>query len=210
VNRNRIELWNLCQYPALLSRLWGEFYTGKNTLNLGLVSQTGFRLSLSSIWTFKGIVHLKKSCHHLLTLMLFQACMNFLLLLNTKEDILKVFGNQDPIDYHSRKHNTTTIPLSGYWHSSKGLQKAALLELSSASVSGLNGFVNLCLSEMPWAIWPFTSWIRWRSWWSKTLRERTLNSSARYDQQIQHCLQHFILRWPWHYIYATNPKPYLV
>jgi len=36
-----------------------------------------------------------KFCHHLLTLKLFQSCMNiFLLLLNTKEDILKNVSNQ--------------------------------------------------------------------------------------------------------------------
>jgi len=31
----------------------------------------------------------ENSCHHLLTLKLFQTCVNFSLLLNTKEDILK-------------------------------------------------------------------------------------------------------------------------
>jgi len=33
-------------------------------------------------------------CHHLPTLKLFQTYMNFFLLLNTKEDILKNMGNQ--------------------------------------------------------------------------------------------------------------------
>ncbi len=42
-----------------------------------------YRLSI-----LKGIVH-PKTCHHLLTLKLFQTCVSFFLLLNTKEDILK-------------------------------------------------------------------------------------------------------------------------
>jgi len=33
-------------------------------------------------------------CHHLLTLKLSQTCLNFSLLLNTKDDILKNVGNQ--------------------------------------------------------------------------------------------------------------------
>jgi len=32
--------------------------------------------------------------HHLITVKLFQTCMNFFLLLNTKEDILNNVGNQ--------------------------------------------------------------------------------------------------------------------
>jgi len=32
--------------------------------------------------------------HHLLTLLLFQTCMSFFVLSNTKEDILKNVGNQ--------------------------------------------------------------------------------------------------------------------
>jgi len=48
----------------------------------------------------KGTVHfkIKKFCHHLLTLKLFQTCKNLFLLLKKMEDILKTVGNQtDPI-----------------------------------------------------------------------------------------------------------------
>jgi len=38
-----------------------------------------------------------KFCHHLLTLKLFQTCMSFFLLLNTKEDILKMIGTLAPL-----------------------------------------------------------------------------------------------------------------
>ncbi len=43
----------------------------------------------------KGIVHPKnKILSLLLTVMLYQTCINFILVLNTKEDILKNVGNQ--------------------------------------------------------------------------------------------------------------------
>ncbi len=50
-------------------------------------------------------------CHHLLTLMLFQTCMRFFQLSNTKEDILKNVGNQPnswryPLTFIVWKKNT--------------------------------------------------------------------------------------------------------
>ncbi len=46
----------------------------------------------------KGIVDPKN--HHLLSLKLFQSCMNVFVLLNTKEDILKNVGNRAVLGHH--------------------------------------------------------------------------------------------------------------
>jgi len=66
-----------------------------------------------------------KCSHSLLTLKLFQTCMSFFLLLNTKEDILKNVGNQTVDSSHLTpivgKENTMEVngywELSGYQHS---------------------------------------------------------------------------------------------
>ncbi len=59
------------------------------------VSALIFDLSpLVLICHFKGIVHPKWICHHLLTLTLFQTCMSIFILLRTKEDVLKNVCNQ--------------------------------------------------------------------------------------------------------------------
>ncbi len=56
---------------------------------------------LGKHYIFKGLFTEDwKLCHNLLTLKLFQTCMSFFLLLNTKEDILKNVGNQI-VDFHS-------------------------------------------------------------------------------------------------------------
>ncbi len=43
---------------------------------------------------------IKGLCHYLLTQMLSQACIKFLLVLNTNEDILKKVGNQKVAGSH--------------------------------------------------------------------------------------------------------------
>jgi len=54
-----------------------------------------FILFLFRCKMFKWIVHFKwKFCHNLLTLKLFQTCMSFFLLLNTRKYILKNVGKQ--------------------------------------------------------------------------------------------------------------------
>jgi len=57
------------------------------------------------VCTFKGTVHtkLKKYCHHVLSLKLFQTCINLFVLLNTKENILK------NVCYHSCRAPLTSI-----------------------------------------------------------------------------------------------------
>ncbi len=67
----------------------------------------------------KGMVHPKwKFCHYLLTLTLSQTCINFFLVLNKKEDILKNVGNQTvagPIVFNSKKKKK-----SKYYGSQRG------------------------------------------------------------------------------------------
>jgi len=57
-----------------------------------MISQSIYPFLPLACIRIKGIVH--KFCYHLLTLKLFQTCMNFFLLLNSLEDILKNVGNQ--------------------------------------------------------------------------------------------------------------------
>jgi len=74
----------------------------------------------------KGIVDpkIKKFCHYLFTVMLFQTCIHLLLVLNKKEDILKNVTRQllVPIDFHRETFTmeiTWVHQLFGYRHSSK-------------------------------------------------------------------------------------------
>jgi len=78
--------------------------------------QTGKQVSLHLLFkVLMGYSTQKLKYSHLLTLKLLQTCMSFFLLLNTKEDILKIDWNQTvvwrTIDFHSTKSCTVVIQI---------------------------------------------------------------------------------------------------
>jgi len=73
-----------------------------------------------SLYIFERTIYLKwKFCHHLLTFELFQTCMSFLLLLNTKEDILKNIGYHLPDSWMGNKYIMEVNGAHELWHYSK-------------------------------------------------------------------------------------------
>ncbi len=76
-------LWGILSWN-LTDTFWGHLRLILHLVKRGIISPL-WRGSLPKKWTF---------CHHLLTLMSFQTCMGFLLMLHIKEDILKNAGNQ--------------------------------------------------------------------------------------------------------------------
>ncbi len=123
-----------CQHFCKMRWKWNYFRKNRCTgapLTSENVSPGCWKQVRSS---FKGMVHPKMKIQpsFILALKLFQTCMSFFLLLNTKEDILKNVGNQTaddlhwlPYDKRSRKKNTMEVDgdhqMFGYQHSSKYL-----------------------------------------------------------------------------------------
>jgi len=89
--------------------------------NLHFYNKFYHLLTLKSI--LKGIVHPKINCHNLFTLKSFQTCVNFFVLLNTKEDILnkEILASLEQRDLFSYKlkfcHHLLTLKLIILLHS---------------------------------------------------------------------------------------------
>ncbi len=82
--------------PEYKQRIFHEPPVEREVMRWSSHSEAMLQASLDDVdWDmFPKSTELKRHCQHLLTHKVFQTCMNFVLLLNTKEDILKNVGNQ--------------------------------------------------------------------------------------------------------------------